>query len=236
MKHLIVLVAAVLFVFTGFAQEDDDVDKFGANQLHFVHSHLSLGFMTPPTEGEGADLLYGKSHSITYGVRYKLQFVDFFALGAGLNYTYNVWHFKQEDNKIIPSNIQHDKEKLFSNNLGGDVFLRFNISQRTNRIGTFIDLGGFGEWAYGRSWKVMNEYDGDSDDPLAYDYGTSTLHKVNFMEKINYGLSTRIGYGKFVLFGKYRLSDIFTQEYKDGLNTETDLPRLLIGFEVGFHK
>jgi len=235
MKQFIIVLSILFVGFSAFAQDDDIGGKFGANKTHFVHSHLSLGFMMPLPEGEGMDLLYGKSHSITYGVRYKLRIADFFALGAGLNYTYNVWHIDQNDSKSIPSNILFDKEKIYSNNLGGDAYIRFNVGKRTNTIGNFIDLGGYGEWAYGRLWKTTINND-DTENPLFSEFTTTTSHKLDWLEKINYGLSARIGYGKFVIFGKYRLSDVFTKDFKEDLATDVEFPRLIIGFEIGFHK
>jgi len=236
MKNLFILLLALMFALPGFSQEEGEKeDKFGANKTHFVHSYLSLGFMTPPAEGEGADILYGKSHSITYGVRYKFKLADFFALGAGINYTYNVWHLDQNDTKTIPTPITYDKEKILSNNLGGDAFLRFNIGKRNNTVGNYIDLGGYGEWAFGTRSKVTTNFD-DPNVVNSAEYATATLINLNYTEKINYGLSARIGYGKFVLFGKYRMSDVFTENFKASIDSETELPRLIIGLEIGFHK
>ena len=60
------IMLALVVSIAAFSQEDDEkTDKFGANKTHFVHSYFSLGFMTPPVEGEGADILYGKSHIFT---------------------------------------------------------------------------------------------------------------------------------------------------------------------------
>ena len=249
MKKAAALLFAIMIVFSGYAQEyteeteketvtvteeKESKDKFGPNKTHFVHAYLSLGFMTPPTEGEGADILYGKSHLITYGVRYKLKLAEFFALGAGVNYTYQVWHMKQVDTKLIPDNTLSDKEKLMSNNLGADAFLRINIGKRKNTIGNYIDLGAYGEWAYTTSRKLTNDAD-LANDPSGFDYATATSYKLNYFEKINYGVEARLAYGKFVLFGKYRLSDIFTQDFKDAVSV-TDMPRLIVGLELGWHK
>jgi hypothetical protein len=122
-----------------------------------------------------------------------------------------------------------------TNNLGGDVFLRFNIGKRKNTVGNYIDLGAYGEWVYGSSWKMINEYAGTVGSPLEFKRGVFTAENLEFLESINYGLQARIGYGKFVLFGKYRMSDMFTQNFKDNISG-TDLPRLIVGLELGLHK
>lgn len=235
MKKIFTIMLALLISFAAFSQEDEEGgDKFGANKTHFVHSYLSLGFMTPPVEGEGADILYGKSHIFTYGVRYKLKLADFFALGAGLNYTYQVWHMDQVDTKIIPTNVLYDKEKIMSNNLGGDAFLRINIGKRSNKIGNYIDLGVYGEWAFSTKKKITNYFE-NPDVVTSSEYATAVYMNLNYMQKINSGLETRIAYGRYVLFGKYRMTDLFTQDFKNIVGS-TELPRLVIGLEIGFHK
>ncbi|MCD4792396.1 MAG: hypothetical protein K8R54_04120 [Bacteroidales bacterium] len=233
MKKIITIMFALLISFAAFSQKDGE-KKFGADKTHFVHPYLSLGFMTPPTEGEGADILYGKSHIITYGVRYKLKLADFFALGAGINYTYQAWHMDQVDTKIIPTPVLYDKEKILSNNLGGDIFLRINIGKRTNTIGNYIDLGGYGEWAYNTKRKITNYFE-NPDIITSSQYGIGSYIHLNYMKEFNYGLETRIAYGRYVIFGKYRMSDLFTQDFKDVAGS-TELPRLVVGIEVGFHK
>ena len=226
---------ALLISFAAFSQKEDaGEDKFGPNKTHFVHPYLSLGFMTPPGEGEGADILYGKSHIITYGVRYKLKLADFFALGAGINYTYQVWHMKQVDTKIIPTSVLYDKEKIMSNNLGGDAFLRINIGKTSNKVGNYIDIGAYGEWAYSTTKKITDYFE-NPDIVTSSKYGIVSFKHLNYLEKFNYGLETRLAYGRYVLFGKYRMSDLFTQDFKDVVGT-TELPRLVIGLEIGFHK
>ena len=140
----------------------------------------------------------------------------------------------QVASKLVPDNSIYDKEKIMSNNLGGDIFMRFNIGKRTTKVGNYIDLGGYGDWAYRTSREVTVDAV-DPNDPIGSEYSTSTNFRLNYLEKINYGLQARIGYGKFVLFGKYRLSDMFTDEFKTAVSP-TDLPRLIMGIEIGLHK
>ncbi|MCF6366003.1 MAG: PorT family protein [Bacteroidales bacterium] len=240
MKKAIFILIVCIYSFSGIAQETKDDNKnksekkFGANNTHYVHSYLNIGFMMPLTEGEGADILYGKSHTFTYGARYKFKIADFFALGTGINYTYKVWHLSQVDTKVVPGDMMYDKEKIRTNNLGGDVFIRFNIGKRDNTIGNYIDLGAYGEYAYAISREVTINAN-DPNNPLGSEYITVTYFHLNYLEKLNYGLQARLGYGKFVLFGKYRMSNLFTDNFKTAIST-SEFPRLIIGLEMGMHK
>ena len=233
----------LFFLLTGnfaFGQTEDTTNLkkqhknfFGPNDTHYVHAYFNFLFATPPEEGTDADIFYGKSHSISYGVRYRFKIADFFAVGAGINYTYYAWHFKQNDTKRIPTSVIYDKEKIKINTLGADVFLRFNFGKRNNSIGNFADLGVYGDWDFYDSRQFSDFV--NITDPDGYATNTGINSKLNYVTKINYGPELRLGYGKVVLFGKYRLSDLFTQDYKAAVSS-TELPRLMIGLEIGFHK
>jgi hypothetical protein len=236
MKHLFLLLISFLVIMPLlFSQEDDDeTSNFGANKRHYAHAYFNTGFMLSSSDGSGGDIIYGKSHSITTGIRYKLKFTEVFAIGADLNYTYHVWHLKQTDNKQIPNNVLYDKEKLLNNNLGADAFMRFNIGKRTNSVGNFIDLGAYGEWNYSNARKYYIYVDMQGD-PRAFDYYITSQRNLAFLEKINYGLTARVGYGRYVLFGKYRITDMFTPEFKVAISS-TEFPKLIVGLEIGLHK
>ena len=55
-----------------------------------------------------------------------------------------------------------------------------------------------------------------------------------YFEEINYGATIRFGFDKFSIFGKYRLSDMFTQEFKRDITT-SELPRLEIGLQYSIY-
>jgi hypothetical protein len=236
MRHKLLLALAFVFIIgTAFSQdEDDSTSNFGVNSRHYVHGYINTGFMLSPSEGEGGDIIYGKSHSITPGIRYKLKLNNVFAVGASLNYTYNIWHIKQTDQKVIPNDVLYDKQKLLNHNIGADAFLRFNIGKRGNTIGNFIDIGAYGEWAYRSSHKYYVNVD-MTGDPRAFDYYVTIQKHLSFINKLNYGLTARLGYGRIIVFGRYRMTDMFTQNFKDAISS-TELPRLIIGIELGLHK
>ncbi|MCF6185158.1 MAG: PorT family protein [Bacteroidales bacterium] len=241
MKSLKIILLILLTGNFAFGQTKDTTsikkthnkEVFGANKAHYVYAYFNFMFATPPDEGTDADIFYGKSHSVSYGVRYRFKIADFFAVGVGLNYTYYAWHFKQNDSKKIPTSNIYDKEKLKINTLGTDVFLRFNFGKRSNTVGNYIDLGGYGDWDFYDS-RVFTNFVNNTN-PDGFSTSTGINSNLNYLNKINYGAEVRIGYGKIVLFTKYRLSDIFTKRYKEAISS-TELPRLSVGIEIGFHK
>jgi hypothetical protein len=206
--------------------------EFGPNKTHYVHGYFNFLFATPPKEGNDADIFYGKTHSFSLGVRYRFKVANFFALGTGLNYTYYAWHFKQTDIKKIPVATLYDKEKLKINTVGGEAFLRFILTKgKTAQMGNYIDLGGFIDWDYYDSRQFSNFV--NLTDPNGYATNTGVQSKLNYLNKINCGAELRIGHKKITVFARYRLSDMFTPDYKTTVSS-TELPRLMAGFEIGF--
>jgi len=235
MKVLSLIFIISFTSFYGLAQENISIteDNFGPNKTNFVHSYINFGFMSPPNSGDGAEIIYGKSHSFIYGIKYKYKILNAISIGLGINYNYQTWHLKQDISKIIPSNILYNKEKICSNNVGGEFFMRINIGERTNTIGNYIDIAPYGEWGFNNSHKITNNSDNNT--PLGEEYNTITNINLNYIENFNYGLQLKIGLGRIALTGKYRLSNMFTENFKI-LVSSTELPRLIIGIEIGLHE
>ncbi len=69
--------------------------------------------------------------------------MKFYAIGYDIHFSSMNYRLDQKSSsKIVPNNIKHDKEKLRFNNLGIELYNRFNVGRRGDRVGQFIDLGG----------------------------------------------------------------------------------------------
>jgi len=231
MKKLIFFLLISTISIFSFSQETKST--FGTNNTYFIHSYVGFGFMSPPKYGEGADIIYGKSNSFIYGIKYKLKVSNVISFGIGINYNYQAWKLKQTNNKKIPVNTLYDKEKIIINNIGGEFFIRFNVGKRDSSIGNYIDISPYGEWAYRSARETkLNSSNGTV---LGEDYNVTTNVNLNYIEKINYGLQLKFALGRIALVGKYRLSDLFTEDFKSSIS-KTELPRLIIGIELGLHE
>jgi hypothetical protein len=198
----------------------------GPNLKKYTHLYASYGLVLGETEGDSAEIKIGNSSQFAMGVRYKRRLSNFYAIGFDLSYNITTFHMEQDSAKLLPDTLLHDKEKLASNNVTLQLYNRFNFGKRGNHIGNYLDIGGYGEWAFSITHSTK-----DTDD-RAKVLGAKTTKTTNkglkYTAPFNYGLVARIGIGKLAFFGKYRFSDMFVSKYD-----YPELPRLVIGLEIG---
>jgi len=240
MKRILLFISLILLSTVGFSQEDltDDelyakygTAQFGPNKKNYIHTLFNVGLILGSSEGLGAEIDYGKSHTMSVGLRYRAKFNKIFSIGFSFQYKNATIYLTQSDAKLFPNNIIHESEKLSLNSIDGDLFFRFNISSLDNTLGTYIDLGAYGGYIY-----YSNHQFTDNNTNVNPVSGNSTFtvvnHNPNYILNYNYGLLFRFGYNHIEFFGKYNLSGIFTKEYKTQfLNIE--MPRIEVG--MGFN-
>ncbi len=157
-KVIILLIASMFFSEYAVSQTvilhekisdyDFDVPKRGPNFRHFTHLCIGYEFYIPESKKNEVPIIAGMSTAFSVGVRYKYKISNFFAIGAGLNYTNDIFTIKQDNNKIFPNTVTHKREKLRLNNLCSNAFMRFNFGKRGNIVGRFIDLGAYFSWIF----------------------------------------------------------------------------------------
>ncbi|OQX99544.1 MAG: hypothetical protein B6I20_09815 [Bacteroidetes bacterium 4572_117] len=213
---------------------DFEMPSNGPNYNHFHQLYLNHGFFIPDNDVQEVETEFWSSHVFTIGWRYKRKLATWFAAGIDISYTNPVFSIKQNTNKQVPNNIAHAKEKLKFNDLNIEFYTRFNFGKRGNVIGKFIDIGAYA----GYSLVVKHFYSDsfDKNNPPYYSGKKEVVNKdLNYINKFNCGLKTRLGINRWVIIASYRLSDLLTDDYKE-LVGDCFFPRLLVGFELGLHK
>jgi hypothetical protein len=205
----------------------------GPNYRHFGHLFIGFGFYIPDGGDFEVETKAIFTTSFEFGWRYKLKLTNWLAIGTGINYYNDIFNIKQVDDKVVPTNIKHSKERLRYNNLGTEIYMRFNFGKRGNVIGRFLDVGAYGNWAFA----VNHMYEDKSNSQLPYMAGSERviLYHLSYVEKYNYGLKARIGINRYVITAMYRMNDLLTQEYRDDVG-DYYFPKLAVGFELGLHK
>ena len=126
---------------------DLQIPSEGPNFRHFNHLYLSYNFIIPLGDENEIETNFAKSYVFNLGWRYKFKIVEFLAIGTAINF-YNVtYNLTQNEKKMVPNNIQHTKEKMKFNNLGTEIFIRFNFGKRGNVIGKFADIATYLNYA-----------------------------------------------------------------------------------------
>ncbi|MEA3446054.1 MAG: hypothetical protein U9R19_15140 [Bacteroidota bacterium] len=238
MKKINIILSIILIAgITSFSQRvlleenvaaDTIQKKWGKNLRHYGHLYLGFGFAASPAN-EGAEVIYGASMNFDFGYRYKFRVCNYYALGADLSFTNSMYSLKQDEKtKTLPDKIEHDKERIDLSGFKLELYQRFNFGKRGNHIGNYLDIG-----AYGTFFIFSRHYTMDKK-PEEYPY----LRKIeiyetglNYIENMEYGLTTRIGNNRWVFFARYRMSDLF--KTTENLQIKyPELPALQAGFEI----
>ena len=232
MKKHIFIFLFVSFAITGFSQsvllhedvKDTVLGKHGPNLKNFSHFYFGVGFINGKPDSTGSDINSARSLNIVLGYRYKLKICNFYSIGYDIAYNSYSYFLKQNSTKITPDTIIHEKEKLNFGNIGMSLYMRFNYGRRGNHVGNFIDLGGYGDYTFAASNFTKDKLPNGN-------IARTRISHLHYFNSTNYGVLARIGFNRYVIYGNYRLSDIFKSSYNF-----PELPRLTIGLQIGFHK
>lgn len=201
-------------------KEQRRIPDRGVNRKHFRHPFLGYHFFG--VEQPGAELLFLRSGRFETGQRYKRKLSETFSFGYDWSVKRDAFFLKQEEGKLVPGPEMHDKEKLVFSSLGAGLYQRINVGKRGNHMGSFMDIGVYGDWHF----FVRH---------VTHDRQGSQLTKIkrsglSFHEPFAYGALARFGHGRVVLKLSYRLSDTFKASAQ-----LPELPRLSAGIEFGMH-
>lgn len=201
--------------------------KFGPNMKNYTYSFISYGLVLGKSDSTGMESRMWRSNEFIAGIRYKYKISNHVALGTSIYYGLINYHIVQDD-KLFPEPSRYNKEKFIYNNFGGDAYLRLNFGKRGNRVGNFIDFGGYGDWGFSIKHYTLVEY------PTAVNgihFFETYRYGLDYTNPVNYGGLIRIGLNRFVFYGKYRLSNLFNTTVR-----YPELPRIIAGVEIGLFK
>lgn len=231
MKKLATLFVLIcLFAFVAPAQtvllDVDKVDttysKFGPNRKHFVHLYFSYGLIFGKNN-EGAKTRVPGSNDFKIGLRYKYKISELLSLGVEANYGNHTFDFRQEEGKVIVDTTLHDEEEIIMHYLEPTLFLRFNIGERGNSIGRFIDFGAGLPIRLVASHFTQNELS-------TGEVQTVTTSRLSYVQSYYAHAFARIGFNNLAFFYQYRFTDFFTNAVD-----YPALPAMTMGIQLGIH-
>ena len=216
------------------AQETDEygrdleqltLKKKGPNKDHYGHLFLGYGFISGE-DRDSAEIIYGKSSSFSLGYLWKWRLAKWYEVGFDAAYHYSSFHMKQDSSKIVPTRLLHKREKVVFNSVEVSPMMRFKLTNKHNSNGTFIDLGGY----VGYFYRIKNQ---TVERNLAPGAGKTKSVNLNlkYTEDIAYGVLARLGFNRIIIYGRYRLSNLFTED-----SHLPELPNFEIGLKLGIHQ
>lgn len=208
-------------------EKDTIVEDWGPNRKAFDYTYLHFGFIVGDGDSAGIETRLGHSYEWGFGWRHKTRINNLYSIGYGFAVTNRVYNIKQDSGKVFPNTVLHEKERFSNWNLNVQLYNRFNIGRRGNVVGNYIDLGVYGEWAFSNRHKVYNDLGSNNS---ANAGAEKTVYRdLDYPSPIKYGVEGRIGFGKLVFYGRYRISDLFQSDFKQ----YPDPSRIVAGIEMG---
>jgi hypothetical protein len=214
------------------AIENEDISdivvlkKRGPNKDHYGHLYFGYGFLFGDSDTDSAQIKNWTSSSFTLGWLTKYRIRPWYELGFDVTYYYSSFHIKQDSFKIVPNSQLHKREKIVFNNLQVVPFQRFKFKNKNHSAGIFVDIGGHVGWNY----RIKHQTVERNQAPGAG--RTKTVNqKLGYTSHFTYGALARIGFNRFVLYGRYRFSDLF-----NGTRNLPELPRFDVGLTIGIHQ
>lgn len=209
----------------GDVAKDTTYAGFGPNRAFYNHFYLGYLPVVGSAAGPGAQLHYGSSAEFMLGIRNKFRLNQALSLGFDVRFVRQGYVLKQTDDKVLPTSATHYRESLVLSQGQLEGFVRLNVGQRGNVIGRYLDLTGWGGWAFGTAHRYQ---DRPSTGPKKIDVAE---HGLPYLRRWPYGVGARAGSSRYALVARYRLSDTFT---KAASASYPELPRWVVGVELGW--
>jgi hypothetical protein len=190
----------------------------------FNDAYIGYGYVAGP-EHAGARIKYGRSREFNFGMGGGYKFCKWNGLGVDVYYKSTDFFLEPDADKVLPSPVIHDAEKISLNNIGGVIFDRFFIGK------FFFDGGFYYDWIF---WNRHVTWDNYSNGDNASSTSTKTIDRnMSFIKPTDYGLRFSLGTKSGVsLYFNYRMANLF----KPTNGTATGLPELppyVLGINIG---
>jgi hypothetical protein len=200
--------------------------KSGINHTYFGYIIVDASFYFFKKDSR-LPVLPVRSHSFSAGYRWNRRIYGIYSAGLTASYLYDVFAIAQKQGKKFPTTLEHDKEKLQKHNLALEYYNRFTLKKEYSQLGVYLDAGLYGTLVVASRYKVQDE----NDDTLFYgDTKMVIIKKVRYIEPFNYGIIARLGYNRYALTTRYRLSNWIKKSYNF-----PQLPKMSIGLEVSLY-
>jgi len=194
----------------------------GPNRKWHRQFYLQLGFMAD-NPNAGATIRYGLSTQWGLGFRLKRRFNNTFSATNEWGYRATTFNIKQEAGKLVPNAVHHNTEKIDFHSITSSLHLRVNVGRRGNYIGNFLEVGGYAGYAFVTRHLTWDNFHDEANTTKVVQKG------LDYVNRLDYGLSGKIGINHWSLFTRYRMSKMFKNS-----SGYPEMSKLTIGVDLGF--
>lgn len=209
--------------------EDTIIPKYGPNLKNFYYVYIGYEVFADNFSNNTANIRNGASGRTIFGFKFKRRITNFWALGYDINMSSSTFSIKQNSQKTFPSVGIHKKERLMVGGLGIQIFTRFNFDRRGNKIGIYLDLGGYANWIYS-SQHFTKDKTTAVDSSIAQKISI-TEHGLKYFENYEYGVKALLGSNRLAISATYRISDLIKSKF----DFYPELPRLSVGISLALY-
>jgi hypothetical protein len=197
-------------------EKDSIIPSWGPNRKHFIGLYIGISGVAGKS-GSGASVLYDHSSEFTVGLNYKRRLSNHEAIGCKISYDLGSYRLKPNTKFDNTNSVLHKKEKLAFNSFSLSLYNRINFDKRRgNFLGHYLDLGVYGSWLFSVRHYTKDDINGTI-------IKTYTSH-LPYTENTGYGAFLNLGFNRFTIYSKYRISDYFKDSYE-----LPELPRYIVG-------
>jgi hypothetical protein len=209
---------------TDESDKDDSTTSSGGMDHSMQDGYIGFGYVAGP-EHAGARVMYGRSREFNFGFGNGYKFCKWNGIGYNVYYKSTDFFLEPDADKVLPSPVIHNAEKIAFNNIGGLVFDRFYFGK------FFLDGGFYYDWIF---WNRHVTWDNYPNGDNASSSSTKTIDRnLSFIKSTDYGVQFKLGTKNGVaLYFNYRLSNLF----KPVSGSATGLPELppyVLGINFG---
>lgn len=90
-----------------------------------------------------------------------------------------------------------------------EYYNQFSFGKRGNMIGNYLDLEVWGNWIFSPKHVV---WDTHQEPLLGATKSKTSFTSLNYVTDMHWKIGARIGFNRWALYGKYRMSDILNSK------------------------
>lgn len=187
----------------------------------FEDFHIGLSMAVPTNEEEFMPIKYGSSYNLEAGFKYFYRPGSRYAIGSLFQYTCNTFELidaAQNETFVadVPGTVR--REYYRTSNLGTGIINRFYFFPKSSKP-FLLELGAYADYSFSKRYNVKTIENGEKN---KYKYRDGSK-----FSPLHAGLYGAVGKGKYLLFARYRLTNLFYESA-----SLPELPRFSIGIQI----